>query len=240
MSPHHTRYTRGIGVLCGLGVLLLVGPALGSTANKVGGGVDQSPLFKASPDNKLVLAGPLWNGSVTFPSMTTWKIAPTWQAEAGLFEWSATLDQDLNPGGPLAAGQFLPGGTLRISGRLYDGYTLLYDGLLLEANWVSGFKLLEDSQNTNRMDTFPVADMTSVAVRISGGWLWENNYLAPWYGLSYKAVGCRQNGGDLIDFQSDITTLSMSDFSLVPIPEPSAAWLLVVAGGSLFMTRRRK
>lgn len=246
MSPFHShqngrsvyRWLAAFLVLVGCPALALAG-ALQISAGSVGEG----QIFSTSPA-ALNVDAEIWNGSIlSYTPFLNATIAPTNKGVPGRVEWSAMLDQDLNPGGPLAAGRFHQGGTLRITGDLWSVNTLLNpdpgDKVILEASWVSAFELEESYDSPNKLVSKNAPGMTAIAVHMSGGWLYDHGYLEPWYGLTYNGLDCEQDSGPLTDFQYDIiSTSTTSMLTLAMIPEPSAA-LLMLGLTCLWAVRRR-
>jgi len=86
---------------------------------------------------------------------TTWVIAPSSLSPPALLSWTNSyLNQDLSVGGRAEA-TFSPGGTLMISGDLYDGSDpsakLLFSGLLLRAT-VGPFRVRETTATSNALE----------------------------------------------------------------------------------------
>lgn len=234
------------GVRCLLGIsaltaalVVLPESAAWGYAVSISGNVSPTMTYVGSPGFLWSIPGaPLTSGSVPLSDgVTTLSISPTWSTP-GALNWASPLDDfgDLSSGG-LAYGIFAWGGTFSIDGQLYasnaQGSTLLASGLLFEGV-VSDFEIRESSQNSNRIN------LGGTAIVIpTGGWLKDHGYTVSMYSLSMLGVDCQQNSSNLVNFQSDIVTVSALNFSLDAIPEPASVMLAAMASLWLARSRRR-
>lgn len=233
----------GFLVLVMLGATLLVAAPAGATpvftfvAN-----VQQTPFFQAAPAFEWDMANaPLQDGAVVGASG-----GPTWFVNIGAsapMTWTGNpLANDLSAGG-LADAEFDAGGTMSITGTLYNEFMapVVVNSVLLTGT-VSSFRLTESAAGTNNIDNLagaalftptggPLAD-GSLGLKFTGD-----------YFLNFTGDGVLQDHGgfpgDWDDFTGNLFTLDSFQFSLVAVPEPGAG--LILAGlGCLAALRRRR
>jgi len=125
-----------------------------------------------------------------------------------------------------------------IAGDIYDKLdqpaNLLYSGVLFVGS-LYDFRIRETETNANRLDL-----LTAVRVHPTGGWLAEQGHLWGYdYMLDFMAVDCETPDSDVSDFGEDISTLSILQFNMIAIPEPSTVVLLLGGFGVLALRRWR-
>ena len=139
----------------------------------------------------------------------------------GGFSWAADLDTDLSSGG-LADATFVPGGSFEITGT-YTGPGGPLVGSLLQGT-VSAFRWTESAPNSDFLNT----DQLVATLTPTGGALMTNPALnlGGQYYLDATVAGAQQNGGPVLDFQSDIVAVQSLQFTLTLVPEPTTAMRL--------------
>jgi hypothetical protein len=200
--------------------------------------VSPTPVYMADSQQWLIPGATLSNGTAT-DFLDSWSIAPTSiGAPPGTFDWAASLAADLNPGGPLAHGRFAPGGTITITGKVYDSSNNpILDGTLLEAT-LSAFEMKESNGNQGQMDLVGSAILTPTS-----GLLVNNSLSMKLEGVYYLYVtiaNAQQSMSYVDDFQSDIISVSSLQFDLVQVPEPGSLALLGGLAGLLLRRRRTR
>jgi hypothetical protein len=225
--------------------IILVGASFAhaGTIQSLTGNITASPLFDGNTDQWMISYAGLTNGTVTdgtgYPNI--------WFIDDNVnFTWTGnTLNTDLNPNDPTqpADALFNGGGTLTITGKLYDAmYNVLFDGLLLEGS-VSGYRMTETAADTNNINLVE----NTAYVTIEDGFLMDNtqgvmNMPAGskyWLDTSFGKV--EQDGGDLMNWQGGYyasgtsTGLSLAYW----VPEPSTGLLLLGGISGLIALRRR-
>lgn len=245
MFTFHFSLKVGRVVSFGLAAVIFAvsAPSVFGYVSGISGNVGPTMAYQGTPDFMWNMAGgPLSDGSIGFSGGGgPWSIAPSWSS-AGALDWSAALALDQSSGG-LAKGTFQPGGTFKFSGKVFAsnaaGSTLLYEGLIFQGE-MQDFGIAESSTNMNRINLFtpPGSLVDSMAVVLpNGGWLYDEGLLAPFYLFSFMSVDCRQDGGPLVDFQSDIVTYAVMQFTMIGVPEPTA--VVVFGAACLLLVRRR-
>ena len=219
-------------------VLLAGGSAFANEAIQFLGAnvISPTPVYDATALDWDVPDAELSAGTATnMTGSTVWFIAPS-SAPTGVFNWNADLLSDENPGGPIADGIFAQGGTLRITGKVFNFFQELHDGLLLEAT-VSEFRMSESNSNLNQMNLAGLATITP-----TGGYLLTNTdglNLVGDYFLDATIQDAQQNGGNVNDFSEDIVSVSSLQFNLVQVPEP-ATLVCFGFGLAVCLSRRRR
>ncbi|NLX14290.1 MAG: PEP-CTERM sorting domain-containing protein [Phycisphaerales bacterium] len=244
----YLSFSRVFHICCAVCCLALVSvtPVFGGTVQALVGNLGSSPFFNGSQDVWFVPGAPLTNGTVmdgSGPPLGLWTIS------SATFAWTGNpLDQDLSyqvGSNWLADATFLDGGTVTITGTVYNVFNMpLYSGLLFEG-LVSGFRWTESAATSNSLDLFHLNGGEKAIVQVTGGWLATNGMgmampLGSLYWLDASALGCQQDGRDMHDWQGTIyTASSFTGFSLVYyVPEPGAL-ILLLAGGFVVLSRRR-
>jgi hypothetical protein len=218
--------------------------AQGDTILSLAGNIGAAPIFNGSTDQWTIPFASLTNGSISdgtgYPNI--WFI----DNSTDLTWMGNPLNTDLNPGDPTqpADALFDGGGTLTITGKLYDAtYNLLYDGLLLEGN-VSGYRMTETGPDSNNIDLVE----NTAFVTVQDGFLMDNTLGVMnmpegskyWLDASFGKV--EQDGGDLLNWQGgQYVSGTSTGISLAYwIPEPGSALLLLVGSMSLLIRRRNR
>ena len=241
-TPFNHRIVLALACLSvvSLTMVLFAPPALGAvtviSANV--GGAEGTPLYSgASAFEWSIPQARMADGFVFGTGVPYFDMSPLSQPTGyGSLVWTGNplvADQSITPDG-LAIGQFGAGGVFSMTGNLYDAMGMPAASGLLFSGSVSAFTFAETGDNQNNMELRGDAIITP-----TGGWLFDQGYLAPQYELSFQAVPCQQDGGDVVGFASDIITFSSMQFFMVGVPEPSAA-LLLSAGALLLWRPRRK
>lgn len=165
-----------------------------------------------------------------------WFVAPF--GGTATLDWTgSTLNTDTSAGGTMS-GSFNAGGTLTITGDLYNEFFVpVFTGVLLTGT-VSSFTALEPA-TPNFIDTGVAPTFTPTGGVLADGSLGIGALqLAGQYYMAFTVTGARQNGGDLEDLQSDIVTVDSYKMQLIAIPEPASLALLGL--GALVAVRRRR
>ncbi|NOX58547.1 MAG: PEP-CTERM sorting domain-containing protein [Planctomycetes bacterium] len=158
-------------------------------------------------------------------------------ADIASFEWSGNdLTSDNSVGGA-ASGTFGGGGTLTITGTLYDfGVIPGFTGVLMQGT-VSGFSAEEPNGGDNFLDTGSSAIFTPLSGALVDGT--QALVMNTDYVFAFTGGIAQQNGGDLQDFGSSIQNIASFQWTMTPVPEPST--LLLASSMALgIMLRRRK
>lgn len=227
----------------------------GASILSVGGNVSPTPIFVDAPgpdSGEWALPDATFSaGSVNQNGTSlSWDIAPS--SPFATLNWSGSqLVDDLSTGGA-AEGLFAAGGTLSISGELWDlgadseiggvgpdADTLIHNGLLV-AGTVSEFHVEEFYGTTNILR--PKQD-TRITFHPTGGFLTSSSpmQLAGDYYLSFLISQAQQNGGPMTDFDHDVITVSAFQVTLTQIvPEPATAGLMFVGFSLLALRRGRR
>jgi hypothetical protein len=237
-TSHFSLRLARVAAVCFLlvGVNLLGAPVFGLmnviSAN-VGGG-EGTPLYDSASHTWGVPAARMCDGYAFGTDVPYFDVSPLSEPTGyGSLAWSGNpLSHDQSTGYGLAIGVFGGGGTFSMTGTLYDWMGPAASGLLLSGT-VDGFTFRETGDNQNNMELYGDATITP-----TGGWLFAQGYLTPQYALSFQAVPCQQDGGDVVNFQGDIITFTSMQFFMVGIPEPCTAMLLALAGVLLCRSRR--
>jgi hypothetical protein len=154
--------------------------------------------------------------------------------------WSGNnMIADMSGTGPYAAGQaaasFGPGGSFALTGTVYDLFmSPVFSGVLLTGT-VGAFSLEEPSGGADHLQLINDPILTPTGGALADGTV--TSMLVPYY-LSLTIAGAQQNGGPLVDFQSDIQAIDSMQFELTAVPEPGSI-LLVLGGIALLSSRRR-
>ena len=246
MLSYSKNWVGGTGLLVPAvlaATLLVAAPAGASTSVfTFVANVQQTPFYQASPMfGWNMINAPLQDGAVVGASG-----GPTWFINVGAsgpMSWAGNpLANDLSVGG-LADGEFGGGGTMSITGTLYNEFfvPVVINSLLLTGT-VSSFRVTESSPDSNNMDNLAgAARFTPTGGPLADGSLglvFEGSYY-----LNFTGQPVLQDHGgfpgDWDDFTGNLFTLESFQFSLVSVPEPGTG--LILAGlGCLAAVRRRR
>jgi hypothetical protein len=215
-----------------LGIALLAVFATSARATQllIGGNVGSSMLFDKSdgPSGAIDISGAFLGGVSFFdPSFTTFLDIN----DGGTFSWSGNgLNSDTSAGG-LAAGSFLGGGTLSMTGTVTSSFVPAFTGVALQGT-MSAFQLNENVGADDFLDSL------NAVFTPTGGWLFDNGHVVNPYTFSITFIGAQQLGGGVEDFQDDIQFTTSSTFQMVEIPEPTT--LAILAGLGLMLVQKRR
>jgi hypothetical protein len=173
----------------------------------------------------------------------TWFIAPSFLGSPGAeIAWvGGNMIQDFSSG-LVADATFAAGGTLEITGKVYETtfFTEIYDGLLLTGT-LSSFRFTESGPSTNLLDMADEDGIPGNAVFTpTGGWLTTNGMMEMVgdYYIDLSATDAQNGNGEVDNFQHDIWTTAGSQLALWQVPEPGTVLLLL--GGLGVLARRRR
>lgn len=223
-----------------LSVALTISTARAAQLDLVSGNVGQTFVFDSSlPPSGQWSVGSNLSGSTAFDAGFTYYYQIGSNQEPAAFSWAGNpLVSDLSVGGQAHA-VFGPGGTLTVTGKLFDilgGGNEVFDGLLISGS-VSGFEVIEPVDAPSFLDMVQTAVFTPVS-----GALVDGSYgltMTGDYNLTFTgALAQHFNGDDLADFQSDIVTIASFQWNMSPVPEPTAG-LALLAGMVALAVRRR-
>lgn len=210
---------------------------------QIAGNVGATPTYLGNPTNEWNIPNADLNDGSAI-GVGFWSIGPSWGPNGPAdFNWTGSdLNQDLSSGG-VADGTFLSGGTFSIDGALHNGVfpgsALIHNGLLFTAS-VGSFHVQELASGDNKLHLIGTILLTP-----TGGYLFDQGYLAPAYEMSFQAVSAEQllpgggGVGPLNDFQTDIITITQMQFNMAAIPEPVTA-MMVCMGALALVARRRR
>lgn len=226
-----TRWAR-ISLVAVLGVIAASAPqANAAEIELVAGNVGASTVYDAGTGTWSVnstLSGTSVLGGAFFYEMGSPQVNASfaWQGNPRVADTSA---------GGQASAVFGPGGTLTVYGKLYQFGIEIFDGMLM-AGSVSGFGVHENTTVPNFIDMDPTAIFTPVAGVLVDGTFGLEMTLP--YELSFTGGDARQSGGDLVDFQTSVTSVGTFQWNMTPVPEPTVG-LLLLAGLGLVARRSR-
>lgn len=223
MSSKHSRVAF---VLAGA-VLAVTGlSAHAASIDAIAGNLGDTLVFNNGEWD--MQSAPFADGSVVGDDNSVWFIAPSGFSLPAEFTWTGNaLDPpDLSTNG-LADGMFLGGGTLSITGQLFNNFFVpVFDGLLLEGT-VSAFRMTESGPNTNFVN-MNINDQIVTTFTPTAGYLLGNTpmELSPVpYIMSYSAQDLMQNGGPLEDWNEPPVRAAVGSWDMT-IPEPATLTLL--------------
>jgi hypothetical protein len=206
------------------------------------------------PDGEWSIPGSQVNDGTTITTdfLTEYHINPSTLGVAvptdGTLSWTGNgLDQDLNPGGPLAAGTFFGGGIFTLIGQVYtrpsgDGNPPVLSPFtpvptVLLTGPVFGFGVEEDVILDNAMDaTDPGALFVPTGGVLHDGTILDSGN----FYIKFTITEAQQGGGNLDDFQSSIFSTESFQFVLgatTDVPEPGS--LVLLLGSALLAGARR-
>ncbi len=229
---------------CGLIALASAPVVSGAPITWISANAGQTPVFDADAGamGEWTVNAPLSNGTALAPGATPSFVsfAPSSQPPLGTLAWSGSPLVADNSAGGLAEGQFGPGGTFSLSGKVFVGGSQVADGVLISGT-LSGFGAFEPSGAENNLDTSVAPILTPTGGLLGDGSVPELADLsfAPQYELVFTLAGVEQAvTTDLVDFQNHIFMTSSFQFQMVAIPEPATAALLLGFAGLAVLRRR--
>lgn len=151
------------------------------------------------------------------------------------FEWSGNgLDTDTSLGG-LASGSFLDGGTITITGNLFNyGAPVVTGGVILQGT-LGGFSIQENVSADDFLDTGGALFTPTGGYLVNGT---GTNYMPTDYAFAFSIIGAEQGGAGIQDFQDDVQFIQGTTWNMF-VPEPST-FLMVAGLGVGVLVRRRK
>jgi hypothetical protein len=207
--------------------------------NKIAGNVTQTPIYSTGPSQWDMPNAQITNANVEGPLPTDFLfVEPSGFFTPGFVSWTGNpLVADTSAGG-LASATFGPGGTLSITGTVYDvTFTPLFTGTLLSGT-VSGFSVFEPAGGGDFLDIdsgdFPI--FTPVSGPLVDGTVASMSLP---FELRFTIAGAQQGGGPLEDFQTGVQAISSFQFQMNAIPEPGSILLLALGLGCCVRGGRR-
>jgi len=162
----------------------------------------------------------------------------TYTLMSASISWTGNdLIQDLSQGGR-AEGEFAAGGLVTLSGTILDPYFIpIFTGTILEAQVTDDFVMLE-TNNDNTVNTAALVSLAVIGGELATGTQTGLVMLDPQMGGHYVESRAQPGGGDVTDFQSDLSCTAGHQLQFFAVPEPASGLLILLAGG--WVVRRRR
>jgi hypothetical protein len=228
----HRRIALSVGA-----VLVLAVSANADPLNFLAANAQPTPIFDASAglSGEWTIPGATFFDGSAIAGPDIFFIDPSGFTAGGTIAWTGNgLDQDLSAGGTAEA-TFFGGGAFSMSGTVLNaGFTPIFTGVLLTGN-ISSFSVREPAGFDDALDLVVDPILTPTGGALADGTI--STMTVPYF-LSFTVAGANQNGGPLVDFQSDINSILSMQFELTAVPEPGSLMLLL--GGVALITCRRR